>query len=253
MRSPLKEVNGGSKALLTLKSLIPPGAIINSFGFFDGSIELDLAYNQRFIVGRTNKYVIYEFWRSLFEDPVTVAQLADSLYPVKDSAIFNIFQENWPKYKDPFMRSALFFLLNRCSDNGMLSAGQMTNENFNKLALVTLKNFSPQNLHVVLDTEDSVSDMLCRVEPDQWILLPSLNFSFNLLEHGKVRAFESTPINHRRLENTIATLKNKVILVYRYHPQVFKLYKDYSIMMIDKYGQQTELEDKCREIIVANF
>ena len=174
MRSPLKEVNGGSKALLTLKSLIPPGTIINSFGFFDGSIELDLAHTQRFVVARTNKYVIYEFWRTLFEDPVTVAQLAESLYPVKDRAIFNIFQENWPKYKDPFMRSALFFLLNRCSDNGMLSTGQMTNENFNKLALITLKNFTPHNLHIVFDTEDSISDVVSRIDAGQWILLSSL-------------------------------------------------------------------------------
>jgi hypothetical protein len=253
MRSPLKELNGGSKVLLTLKSLIPAGAIINSFGFFDGAVELDLASNERFIIAHTNKYVIYEFWRTLFEDPRTIAKLAENLYPVKDNAIFNIFQENWPKYKDPFIRSALFFLLNRCSDNGMLSTGQMTNDNFNKLALVTLKNFSPRNLHLVFDTEKSLSASLSSITADQWILLPSLNFSFNLLEHGKIRAFETTPINHRQLKQTVATLDNKVTLVYRHHPQVFKLYKDYNITMIDKYGQETQTQDKCREIIVANF
>jgi hypothetical protein len=108
-------------------------------------------------------------------------------------------------------------------------------------------------LHLVFDTEKSVSASLSQITAGQWILLPSLNFSFNLLEHGKIRAFETTPINHMELKSALDNLSNNALLIYRHHPQVFKLYKDYNITMIDKYGQQTETQNKCREIIVANF
>ena len=99
MRSPLKEVNGGSKALLTLKSLIPPGTIINSFGFFDGNVEVDLCANNRFVVAHTNKYVIYEFWRAIFEDAPKVAQMAETFDFKESDTIVSIITGNG--LKDP--------------------------------------------------------------------------------------------------------------------------------------------------------
>ena len=253
MRSPLKEVNGGSKALLAVKRLIPPGSVINSFGLLDGALEVDLAFNKRFVVARTTKYVIYEFWSAFLRKPEIIAQAAQDLHPIENQAIFNILQENWPKYKDPYLRSALFFLLNRCSNNGMISMGQMTSDHFNPLAFTTLKNFKINNFHLLLDDEEYLDKVIPTLNEEEWLLFSNLAFSFNLLEHGSLRAFETTPTNHTKLKTTIDDLSNNAVLIYRYHPQVFKLYKDYNITMIDKYGQHTELEDKCREIIVANF
>jgi hypothetical protein len=253
MRSPLKEANGGSKALHTVKALIPAGSIVNSFGLFDGNIEVDLAFNQRFVIARTSKYVIYEFWHTLLHNPMTVAQIAQSLFPVKQEAIFNILQENWPKYKDPHLRSAIFFLLNRCSDTGLLSAGQMTNESFNTLALTMLKNFKIDNFHLLFDQDEDLGHLLSEIPVEEYVIFPGLNFSFNLLDHGKIRSFETTPINHAELKKAIDTLEHKILLIYRYHPRLFSLYKDYKTMMIDKYGQQTTNDKKCREVIVANF
>lgn len=253
MKSPLKEVEGGSKALLTVKELIPPGVIVNSFGFFDGSMEVDLAFNKRFVIAHTAKYVIYEFWHTVLENPLTVAQIAQSLFPIGQKAIFNILQENWPKYKDPHLRSAIFFLLNRCSDNGLVSSGQMTNENFNALALMTLKNFKIDNFHLKFDEEAALYTDLLNIPEEEYVVFSSLNFTFNLLEHGKIRTFETTLVNHQKLKKTLDQMKNNTLLIYRHHPRLLEFYKDYKIMMIDKYGQQTTNDKKCREVIVANF
>ena len=253
MKSPLKEVEGGSKALLTVKKLIPAGSIVNSFGFFDGAIEIDLAFNKRFVIARTPKYVIYEFWHTVLENPLTVAQIAQNLFPIGQKASFNILQENWPKYKDPHLRSAIFFLLNRCSDNGLVSSGQMTNENFNALALTTLKNFKVDNFHLKFDDEKTLYTDLLSVPSEEYVILPSLNFTFNLLEHGKIRTFETTAINHQELRTTMDNMENSTLLIYRYHPRLFEFYKSFELTLIDKYGQSTSDKEKCREVIVANF
>ena len=253
MKSPLKETEGGSKATRLVKELIPRGSIINSFGFFDGNMEVDLAFNRRFVIAYTTKYVIYEFWRTLLENPQTIAKIARAIFPIKQKPIFNILQEQWPKYKDPHVRSALFFLLNRCSDNGLLSSGQMTNENFNELAMVTLKNFKIENFHLILEEDGYIKSTLPTLAAEEYVIFPALNFSFNLLDHGKIRTFETTPINHQELKNAVDKLENKTLLIYRYHPRLFKLYKDYRLIMINKYGQQISDKENCREVIVANF
>jgi len=233
--------------------LIPTGSIVNSFGLFDGNIEVDLAFNQRFVIARTSKYVIYEFWHTLLNDPTTIAQIAQSLFPIKQEAIFNILQESWPKYKDPHVRSAIFFLLNRCSDTGLLSAGQLTNESFNTFALTLLKNFRIDNFHLLFDQDENLGHLLSEIPLEEYVIFPSLNFSFNLLTHGKIRSFETTPTNHVELKKAIEPLEHKILLIYRYHPHLFSLYEDYKTMMIDKYGQETTDKDKCQEVIVANF
>ena len=80
--------------------------------FFDGKQELGLAEDQRHIIAHTLKYPVYEFWRCVFEDPHRIAAIAETLFAdLKDENIFAILQEQWPSYKDPYIRSALFLSL----------------------------------------------------------------------------------------------------------------------------------------------
>ena len=145
MKSPIKESLNNFKCSAFLKTLIPRGSIVNSFLFFDGGVEFNLTESDRFVVAHTTKYVIYEFWKCAMENPARIAELSESLYPIGDEKAFHLFQENWPKYQDHYTRSALFFLLNRCSESGWISAGKFDDKNFNPLALSHLKKFSPKN------------------------------------------------------------------------------------------------------------
>ena len=109
MKSPIKENINNFKALSVLKDTIPKGSVVDSFLFFSGEVELNLAESERFVIAHTNKYVIYEFWKCAMEDPVRIAEISEFIYPIGDEKLFHVFQEDWPKYKDHFTRSALFF------------------------------------------------------------------------------------------------------------------------------------------------
>ena len=75
MLSPLKENITNFKSTHVIKELIPTGAVVDSYLLFSGEIELNLAQSDRFVVAHTNKYVIYEFWKSTMEEPWRVAEM----------------------------------------------------------------------------------------------------------------------------------------------------------------------------------
>ena len=85
------------------------------------------------------------------------------------------------------------------------------------------------------------------------LLFPVGKYSLNLFEEGKSRGPEMTPVNHRSLKGKLETVKRKWLVVYKYHPQVLKEYKDYNVTMISKYGQPTKHEKMCEDIVIANF
>ena len=75
MKSPIRE-NNRFKCLPLLRELIPPGSVINSFLFFDGNLEFGLANSERFIIGHTNRYVVYEFWECATTDARKTAEIS---------------------------------------------------------------------------------------------------------------------------------------------------------------------------------
>ena len=150
MKSPIKENINNFKCGPLLREKMPRGSVVHSFLFFDGNIEFDLARTGRFIAAHTTKYVIYEFWKCAMEDPKRIAELSQFFFPIEEENIFHILQEEWPKYRDPFVRSALFFLLNRCSESGHISAGKLNARYYNPVALSHLRRFTIDNFHLHL-------------------------------------------------------------------------------------------------------
>tara|TARA_Y100000310_G_C20575614_1_gene760242 strand:+ start:607 stop:1308 length:702 start_codon:yes stop_codon:yes gene_type:complete len=233
--------------------MIPPGSVINSFLFFSGEIEFNLAEQDRFVVGHTHEYVIYEFWDCAMKNPSKIAKIARSLFPIEDANIFYIFQEKWPMYPDPFARSALFFLLNRCSDTGMISAGKLDHSNFNPMALSYLNMFDPKNFHLTLDSDEDLIKNIQDVKETDYLLLPAAKFSHNFFEHGKSKGHEMSTVHHRNLYEALKDNPTKWVVIYKPHPQLYKLYKDYNITMLNKYGKPTSDKTSCEEVVIANF
>ena len=188
------------------------------------------------------------------ENPKRVAELSEYFYPIGDEKLFHVYQENWPTYKDHYTRSALFFLLNRCSESGWISSGKFDDANFNPVTLSHLKKFSPKNFFLTLDKADTLNEALATSEiQGEYLLLPVGRFDNNFFEHGKSKGYEMTTILHKELCETLRESEKKWVLVYKTYSQLFKLYNDYNITMLDKYGKYTTEKDKSEELIIANF
>jgi len=254
MKSPIKENINNFKALSVLKEIFPKGSVIDSFLFFSGQIEISLAEAERFVVAHTNKYVIYEFWNCAMEDPERIAKLSEFFYPIGDEKFFHVYQESWPKYKDHYIRSALFFLLNRCSESGWISAGKFDDMNFNPVALSHLKKFTPKNFFLTLDKGTTLNEAIANsTTKGEYLFFPIGKFDNNFFEHGKNKGYEMTTILHKELCEYLRDIEKKWVVLYKTHARLFKLYEGSNIIMIDKYGKKTTDKNKSEDVLIANF
>ena len=252
MKAPLKS-SVSFKSLSQLKKIIPVGSTVNSFLLYSGDVEYSLASTGRKVKAHTNRYAIYEFWMHLLADRHSLAKAAAHVYPTIDDAQFYFLQEDMNTYKDPQLRAALFFIMNRSSTTGLVSCGHLSRDNFNPAAFALLKRFDPENIYPIFDKEEDLMENIRNASEADYNVLPVGKYSFNLFEYGKARALDTTPIQHRDLAALVKQSNKKFALLYKSHPALFKLYGDYNIKMVDAYGRSTDERKKCEEMIIANF
>jgi hypothetical protein len=260
MKSPLKD-GLNFKCLGVVSGLIPKKSIVSSFLFYSGAIELKLASSGRFVVGHTNRPFVYEFWYYAVNDAPHLALRSkyyfenllgdDPLWSV--NKMFTSLQESWFRKKDPNVRVVYFFLLNRCSENGLISSGKLDRKHFNPVSLSHMKNFTPENFFIKFDPEDNFLDTLQEKDGSEYLLFPVGECSHNLFEHGKNKGFETTMVHHEGLSEMLKQRDKKWVVLYKNHKRVFDLYKGYHIIMVDQYGRKTNRKDKCEDIVIANF
>jgi hypothetical protein len=255
MKSPVKDTTKNFKCTGLLKKIIPAGSVVNSFLFYDGQLELDLASDRRFICAHTNRYVVYEFWKCLLENPQRVHDIVmNNGLKFDDENMFYLLQKSWPQYKDPYLRAALFFILNRCSTHGLISSGKLDMQNFHPLALSYLRNFKIDNFHLNLQTDTDTLDSIESSTPGDFLLLPIGQFNYNLFEGGKSRGLETTVVHHQKIANQLHQMADqKWIIIYKNHPEIHKLYKGHNIQCLNKHGLQAINDEDSTEVIIANF
>ena len=255
MRSPLKNLDNHKNTLKYLKKIIPQRSVLDSFLFFDGYLEFNLCENDIFVNAHTNRFVIYEFWLCMMNDSHTISELikSEQIQRIKDKEAFHILQENWARYKDPYIRSAFFYMLNRCSKRGLVSSGEFDVSSLNAVSINHLKNFRANNFHITYDTNETLISSIEKASNSNILLMPMGKFSLNLFEHGKSLGLEQTFVHHKKLNLLLNGLNKKWILLYKNHPGVSALYKDNHIVMIDQYGNITKDANACEDIIVTNF
>ena len=253
-KSPLQiPPNSLFRCTKAIKDKIPPKSIINSFLFFSGFVEFSLSNADRFVIAHTNKYVIYEFWRTVMTEPAKVADMAQHFIPIKSKRMFEIYQDTQAHYKGPFVRSAIMFALNQYSDTGMISSGNLKTGTPNPLCLTYLKNFTSHNFHIKFSKENNIVDSLEGVSDDEYILLPAGHYSMNLFEEGKSAGLEETKVYHKKIKDFFTATNKKTVLLYYWSPQVFEWYKSYDLKMYNKWGKLTENKEDCKEMVIANF
>jgi site-specific DNA-adenine methylase len=259
MKTPLVNQPHTHNIKQLLKQKIPPSSVVESFRFLDGDVEIDLAAHNRFVIAHTTQYVVYEFWKCVSGDPHRVTEIAEMMYPLDpdeyhSKRMFHLLQENWHTYKDPFIRSALFFILNRCSSTGEISAGEFEDKNLTSIAFGRVKAFNAANLHFKWDqTEEHFADCLASADQNSILFIPAGKFSLNLFEHGKSLGFEMTGVNHKKLHAKLQSLPHKWIVAYKPHKTILNLYEKYNIQLVDKYGRETSDLERCEDLLIANF
>ena len=245
MRSPIKNLKNKTNSFSTLKTLIPKGSIVQTYPFYDGALEFALAETDRYAIGCTKSLVVHEFWTYVAKDPKRISLIADKMFPIVNENTFDILKTNWYSYKDPYVRSALFFLLNRCSSIGMITHGELDRKNYNPISLNELRTFKINNFHsLFLDGEKEY-----RTLPNSdFNLFSGGNYFYDILSTERVVGLEESPFHHTKMLKEF--MNSPTIFIYNYHPRLAKI-KDWDKIFLDQYGRQTA-QQNAKEIILHN-
>ena len=254
IKSPLKNTAIPNKCLDIILQKIPQGSVVDSFVLFSGQLEISLAQYNRFVCAHTNKYAVYEFWYSLMMEPKRIYDVVTSDKFKFQPDMFEILQEKWVEYKDPIIRSALFFMLNQASDTGAISSGKLVHKPMNPLSLANLRAYEGmENLHFILDKDSEITDTINSKLLGQYVIVSCGNFSYNLFEESKNIGYDMTNINHKKLRDVMKSSDKNIMLIYNYDKRLHNFFKNNKITYVDKYGKQTEKRDNAVEVIIANF
>lgn len=242
-----------SKCLNQILKIVPEGTVVDSHLFFSGDIELSLAKYNRFVCARTTQFVVFEFWKCLLEDSSRIFNIVSSEHFKFEIEDYPFLQEHWAHYKDEYIRSSFFYLLNKLSDTGGVSSGNFKNNKINKTMLANLKTFKmPKNFHLIHDKCDFVPSLSIDTHCD-YKLINAGNYISDTFLDGKTFGLEDTKFSHNDLHLWLDTTNTKTIILYKFNDSVVKKYKNHNLTFINEYGKITDNIDKVKEIIVANF
>tara|TARA_Y100001937_G_C7131524_1_gene337689 strand:+ start:2484 stop:3248 length:765 start_codon:yes stop_codon:yes gene_type:complete len=254
MKSPIKNKIHDTKALHQILKIVPEGSIIDSYLFFGGNLELSLSKYNRFVCAHTNRYVVYEFWMCLLENPNRLYQILTSDHFKFEEYDLQYIQKKWAHFKDQYARSSMFFLLNTCTAHGQISYGEIEQNKISNATLADLKTFTkPKNFHLIFDQSDFL-DSLDKAH-GEYTIISAGNFTLNLLNDSNSTGLEETDVEHNKLYEMFKSSERKIILIYNNTPAVIRRYGQNSktFLMIDKYGNLCQDETDCQEVLIANF
>ena len=253
-KSPIKDPNNFVSGP-ALKEIIPKEKKINSFLLFSGEVEFTLYSAGYDIQLNTNRFVTYEFWHCARNDSYNIAEQAMSIHKRTHPQSIYHYQETWPQYRDPYLRSALFYLLNRYSPTGTISYGDVNRDNLSLLSVETLKRFSENSKDLKLGyyREDSFMDGFDKVDKDDLILLPVGKYSYGRLGRQSIEGHETYHVDHKKLKEKLIDVGNDFVLVYKKHPRLLHQFAEFNMTFINKYGQITGNPELAEEVIISNL
>lgn len=233
--------------------MIPQGSVVDSHLFFSGQIEISLAKYNRFVCARTTQYVIFEFWKCLLNDSKKIYDIISSEHFKFEIDDYAYLQEKWAHFKDEYIRSSFFYLLNNLSDTGGISSGNLVGDKINNIMLANLKTFKkPTNFHLIHDKKNFIDSLKTKTQSN-YKLINVGNYVNDLFIDGFTYGLEDTRFYHNDLFSHFENTRDKTILLYKFKKEVIDMYKEYNTQLIDVYGRPTTEVDKCKEVIIANF
>ena len=127
--------------------------------------------------------------------------------------MFHLLQESWPHLCGSISAFEPFFILNRCSDAGLISAGKLNIHNFNPIALSYLRNLRFPTFIFNCFRKNDTLHITIGMEAD-YLLLPFGEFNYNLFNTGKSRGFETVLVDHPKLATQLKTMQEQKWILY---------------------------------------
>lgn len=247
MRTPFRSPLGPTKASAAIEKYIPVGSVVSTYGFYSGEAELYLSNRNRFILSHTTKEAVFDIWQTLFDDPVSVSEIASRILPFKGDKDFEILQEQWYKYRNAPARAALFFVLNNCSDSAYISKGKLDLSNYNPVSLSRLKKFiKPENFHLQLI--ENVKQNIIEDNRSDILFFHTEKYKKDFLSEGFNRGVEEENMGLREI---LASIENKKYVILTTPSPFLSELDIQNTTFIDQYGRETT-EANAKEIILHN-
>ena len=255
MKTPLKALNNRSGAFSALTKILPDDCVTVHFPFFaSGGLELYLCALDKKVVGHTYHWCVEEFWACLKSNP---QRLIDNIkftvgYEYFEEKFFYYMQVNFQTNADIFVRSAQFFALNRCNEDGQIFGGKFVGtKHINDLTYFNMKNLDLHNLSVRMHEESDTINILDSIESDQFIIATPPKFSHRLLPNAQIDTLISPNIDHTVLNDKLK-LKDRWVVICDYHPKINELYSNYEIQYFNQNWSMVDKESAEEMIIVKS-
>ena len=212
-----------------------------------GSAELGLTARDYSVTAYTEYRLLYDFWKCALQDPEKLYKMASSFHPIGDPRMFTVLQKKVYQPDDEYLRSALFYVLNHCTEDGTTTAGKMQpgHPRFNEMRLNQLASFEADPFNIELENYKAAietQDYLVGYMPDY---MPT-----NLV--GAVIIPESPQINHKKFAKLIKARQSEGwTLLYKYHEDLLELYADCDITLFGEGYRPTTNPSRAKEVMIV--
>ena len=228
---------------------------ISTFGLSSGSIEMDLFEKGYDITFYSNRYWIYEFWKCISNSPETVISAIKFFHENLSDAEVMYHKDKWYEhFKDPYERAAVYYLLNRYSEDGYLYGPTVTRDNFSPFNLMFLQKHAAaaKDLKLFYLKEENLVSKFNKISDDNIILLPMGKFKKDFIIKKNTHSITSPSYNNEDLKKYLVSNFHKMILLYKFDRHVDNFYED-NKTYINKLGFITENPELAEDLVVSNF
>jgi hypothetical protein len=227
---------------------------INSFAFCAGHIEIALKQSNYDISVFSNRYYVWEFWKCMINSAESVLDMAKYFHESMSPHDIQYYRDRWlTSFEDPYERAAMFYLLNRYSENGNFSLSQVSKNNLSYLNYISFERSIPYT-HLIdlhLDKQSDFCDSFKTLDPSSVLLIPVGIQKNNFLKTKNVTTPETYVFDHQKMKEYVLSERQKVILIYKYSDFTDKFFENKTY--ISKFGTITENRELAEDLIVSNF
>lgn len=256
MKTPVKSsVNFVSGT--ALKNILPEDQKIASLLLSCGQLECELAFDDYDITMFSNRWANYEFWDCIIKNPYRVADMSDELHQRMFPQMIYLLQEQWVKMKDPYFRSAIYFLLNRYSFDGSVSHGKFDTNNYSAICSRSLINFYENNetskLKINYYKAEKYYEAVPHIPAEHILFLPVGNIKVGPLHKQTFVGHDVYDINYAILSDIMKNSDTRLVAVFKKNTRILRDFKNFNTVMVNSVGQLTDKISECDEIIVHNL
>ena len=246
-KTPLTYPNDRPLSVSLLESTLPEGVnkIVTPF-LGGGSVQIGLAEKNYDVTAYTEYRLLYDFWECIMRDPAKIYHMAKAFHPIEDNRTFTMLQKKVYDPHDEFLRSALFYVLNLCSQDGATTSGEMElgTPRFTKLRLDSMANFKAKPFKLQLDNYKealNTTDYLVCEMPDY---IPPMIL-------GAVVIPEKPQISHKKFRKLIEQSPcSGFSLLYKYCEEVMDLYNGYDITLLNEGYRPVKNVKSATEVLI---